>query len=69
MGIDKPKVASSLVYLLCHINNLSEQDNNDDENLPNCKCGDVSYFPNLNQKLKLKCLSFSRLSIDIISIT
>ena len=48
----------NLKNLLCSLNNLSEQDTNDNENLPNCHEKNVSYFSNLDQKLKLEGLSF-----------
>ena len=40
------------------MNNLSEKETNDNENLPNCKYRDVSYFFNPDVELKLKCFSF-----------
>ena len=46
------------------LNNLSEQDTNDNENLSTCKYRDVSYFSSLGRKLKLKCLSFFYLNIN-----
>ena len=46
------------------MNNLSEKENNDNENLPNCKYRDISYFSNLDGELKSKCLSFLHLNIN-----
>ena len=40
------------------------QDTNDDENLLKWKYRDVSYFANLDQKLKVKCFSFFHLNIN-----
>ena len=37
----------------CQLNNLSEEETNDNENLHNCKYRDVSYFTNLDMKLKM----------------
>ena len=44
----------NLKNLLCKLNNLSEKENNDNENLPNCEYRDISYFPNLDVELKSK---------------
>ena len=49
------------------IKNLSDTGTNDNENLPNFKYRDVSYFSNLDHKLKLKCISFLHLSFDSLS--
>ena len=49
------------------MNNLSEKKNNDNENLPNCKYGDISFFSNLDVELKSKCLSFFHLNINSLS--
>ena len=57
----------NLKNLLCWLNNLSEKKNNDNENLPNCKYGDISFFSNLDVELKSKCLSFFHLSINSLS--
>ena len=61
-GID-----SNLENLLCQLNNLSEKENIDNENLPNCKYRDISYFSNLDVELKSKCLSFFHLNINSLS--
>ena len=37
----------NLKIFLCQLNNLSEQETNSNENLPNCKYRDVSYFSNI----------------------
>ena len=50
----------------CQLNNFSEQDTNDNENLPNRKYRDISYFSNLHQKLKLKCFSIFHLNINLL---
>ena len=49
------------------MNNLSEKENIDNENLPNCKYRDISYFSNLDVELKSKCLSFFHLNINSLS--
>ena len=49
------------------MNNLSEEKNIDNENLPNCKYRDISYFSNLDLELKSKCLSFFHLKINSLS--
>ena len=54
----------TLKFFLCHLNNLSEQKNIINGNLPNCKYRDVSYFLNTDVKLKLKCLPLFHLSIN-----
>ena len=57
----------NLKNLLCQLNNLSEKENIDNENLPNCKYRDISYFSNLDVELKSKCLSFFHLNINLLS--
>ena len=57
----------NLKNLLCQLNDLSEKENNDNENLPNCKYRDVGYFSNLYVELKSKCLSFFHLNINSLS--
>ena len=54
----------NLKNLLCQLNNLSEKENIDNENLPNCKYRDISYFSNLDVELTSKCLSFFLLNIN-----
>ena len=56
-------IDSNLKNILYQLNNLSDTDTNDNENLPNFKYRDVSYFSNLDRKLKLKCLSFFHLRL------
>ena len=56
----------NLTNLLCQLNNFSEKENNDNENLPNCKYRDINYFSNLDVELKSKCLSFFHLNINSI---
>ena len=48
----------NLKNLLCQLNNLSEKENIDNENLSNCKYTDISYFSNLDVEIKSNCLSF-----------
>ena len=57
----------NLKNLLCQLNNIFEKENNDNENLPNCKYRDISYFSNLDVELKSKCLSFFHLNINSLS--
>ena len=52
---------------LCQLNNLFEKENNDNENLPNCKYRDISYFSNIDVELKSKCLSFFHFNINSLS--
>ena len=49
------------------MSNLHEIENIDNENLPNCKYRDISYFSNLDVELKSKCLSFFHLNINSLS--
>ena len=46
-------IAPNLKNILCQLNNLSEQDTNGNENLPNCKYRDVSYFSNFDFQIKM----------------
>ena len=57
----------NLKNLLCQLNNLSEKENIDNENLPNCKYRYISYFSNLDVELKSKCVSFFHLNINSLS--
>ena len=45
------------------MNNLSEKENSDNENLPDCKYRDVNCLSNLDFKLKLKLCSFFHINI------
>ena len=45
-------IGSNLKNLLCQLNNLSQKENIDNENLPNCKYRDIRYFCNLDVELK-----------------
>ena len=49
------------------MNYLSEKENNDNENLTNCKYRDISYFSNLDVEFKSKCLLFFHLNINSLS--
>ena len=49
------------------MNNLSEKENIDDENLHNRKYRHKSYISNLHVELKSKCLSFFHLNINSLS--
>ena len=46
------------------MNNLSEKENNDNENLPNCKYRNISYFSNLDVELKSKRNSYYYLNLN-----
>ena len=52
---------------LCQLNNLSEKENHGNENLPNCKYRDKSYFSNLEVGLNSKCLSFFYVDVNSLS--
>ena len=52
---------------LCQLNNLSEKENHGNENLPNCKYRDKSYFSNLEVGLNSKCLSFFYVNVNSLS--
>ena len=53
----------NLKNILCQLNNLSEKENIDNENLINCKYRDH----NLDVELKSKCFSFFHLNINSLS--
>ena len=53
--------------MFCELNNLSEKENIDNENLPNSKCRDISYFSNSDVEFKSKCLSFFDLCTNSLS--
>ena len=67
INLDNVGIDPNLKNLLCQLNNLSEKENNNNENLPNCKYRDMSYFSNLDVELKSKCLSFFHLNIKSLS--
>ena len=54
-GIQR-SVDPNLKNLLCQSNNLSEEGTNKNENLPNCNYIDLSYFSNLDKKLKMSLI-------------
>ena len=50
--------------LLRQINNLTDNDNSEDENPPNCKYQDTSYFTNhITKGMKSKALSLFHLNV------
>ena len=49
------------------MNNLSEKENHGNENLPNYKYRDKSYFSNLEVGLNSKCLSFFYVNVNSLS--
>ena len=63
-NVGNADIDANLKIFLCQLNNLSEKENLDIENLPNCKYKDISYFSNLEVELKSKCLSFFHLNIS-----
>ena len=67
INLDNASIDPNLKNLLCQLNNLSEKENNDNENLPKCKYRDISYFSNLDVELKSKCLSLFHLNINSLS--
>ena len=50
--------------MLKQLNNYTENDNTENENLPDCKYRDTDYFSNLEEKLKSKSLSMLHLNIS-----
>ena len=67
INLGNASIGPDLKNLLCQLNNLSEKENNDNENLPNCKYRDKSYFSNIDVELKSECLFFFRLNINALS--
>ena len=59
-------IDSNLKNHLCQLNNLSEKENIDNENLPNCKYRDKLFFQS-RCLFKSKCLSFFHLNINSLS--
>ena len=45
-------IDSNLKNLLCHLNDLSEKEINNNENLTNSKCRDITYLCNHDANLK-----------------
>ena len=60
-------INNNLLNLLSQINNLTDN-NSEDENLPNCKYGDISYFTNhMTKGMKSKALSLFHLNVGSFS--
>ena len=57
-------INTNLLNLLSQINNLTDNDNSEDDNLPNCKYQDISYFTNhIIKVMKSKDLSLFHLNV------
>ena len=55
-------INTNFLNLLSQINNLTDNDNSEDENLPDCKYQDISYFTNhITKGMKSKALSLFHL--------
>lgn len=52
ISLDNADIDPNLKNLLRQLNDISEKETNDNENLPNSKQRDTSYFSNLNIELK-----------------
>ena len=70
INLGNSNIVPNLEFFLSQLNNLSEKEDDDNENLlntVNCKYRDISYFSNLDVELKSKCLSFFHLNINSLS--
>ena len=52
INLSNTGIDPNLKNLLYQLNNLSEKENNNNENLPKCKYRDIDYFSNLDVELK-----------------
>ena len=53
-------INTNLLNLLSQINNLTDNDNSEDDNLPICKYRDISYFTNhITKGMKSEVLHYS----------
>ena len=57
------KIGIALVNLLNQLNNYTDDEKENELNLPNCKYRDTDYFKNLTKDFKRKALSFFRMNI------
>ena len=53
--------------LLRQLNNLSNKESNDNENLFNSRYRDISYFSNLDMKINSKCISLFHHNVNSLS--
>ena len=67
INLGNAEIEPNLKNLLYQLNNLSEKENVDNENLSNSKCRDISYFSNLDVEFKSKCFPLFHLSINSLS--
>ena len=57
------KIGIALVNLLNQLNNYTDDEKENELNLPNCKYRDTDYFKNLTKDFKRKALSFFHMNI------
>ena len=58
------KINTNPLNLLSQVNKFTENDNSEDENLPNCKYWDTSYFPNhITKSIKSKAFASFHLNV------
>ena len=67
INAEHSRIDPNLKIFLCQLNNLLEQEIIINENLPNCKYRNVSFFSNHYVKLKLRCPSLFHLNINSLS--
>ena len=64
MNLGNACIDPNLKNILCKLNNLSEKENNDNENLPNCKYREIGIFPILMWNSNRNAFSFFHLNIN-----
>ena len=60
-NLNKP--SDALVTLMNQLNNFTDDEKENELNLPNCKYRDTDYFKNLTKDFKRKALSFFYMSV------
>ena len=60
-NLNKP--TDALVNLMNQLNNFTDNEKEDELNLPNCKYRDLDHFKNLTKDLKRKALSFFHVNV------
>ena len=60
-NLNKP--TDALVNLMNQFNNFTDDEKEDELNLPNCKYRDPDHFKNLTKDLKRKALSFFHMNV------
>ena len=60
-NLNKP--TDALVNLMNQLNNLTDDEKENEMNLPNCKYRDTDYFKNLTKDFKRKALSFFHMNV------